>query len=129
MKFTPSITTPFIIHHQHYNSSPPSLTPTIQVMVALWGQDRGVELWEAYQAAPSLPHRTYEAGVWLFPTALEYDEACPRSNISQSIRGEAARTTFAATTFPSENVAGRRRNLTGLHLRCLTASVSVNYAL
>ncbi|XP_050714150.1 uncharacterized protein LOC126997141 [Eriocheir sinensis] len=104
-----------------------------KVTVAIWGRaDEGVELWEAYQAAPTLPHRSSKVGIWLYPDTLGYSAACLGGNVSlgeeevemegQNATGGPNVTAFLSTSYPSSNIAARRRDLSGLHLRCLTGS-------
>lgn len=114
-------TNQFSQHHTHRAS----LTSILQVTVGLWGRGKSVELWEIYQAAPTLPHRATKVGQWQPPTTQGNSDACPPRNGSMTPAEINEENDQAATFFPTENYATRRRNLTGLHLRCMTDSVSV----
>lgn len=90
-------------------------------MLAVWGSpqqrkegavdDGVVQFWEVYQPTSTLPHRTLSIGHFPLPT----------QSIS-SMRNPGGES--AVPLFPSENFAFRRKDLTGLHLRCLTETVS-----
>lgn len=112
-----------------------------QLTFAVWKElcDRKiVELWEVYQAGPSLPYRSARVGFWTVPGSWSAEsELCqedPADGVAEKHvlddGGEEAGAGGAEEEeverfFPSDNIASRRRNLTGLHIRCLTESVSV----
>ncbi|XP_042863451.1 glutamate receptor ionotropic, kainate 4-like [Penaeus japonicus] len=94
---------------------------------------RVVELWEVYQAGPSLPHRSSKVGFWTVPGSRSaHREECQEDPLSTPTERDArgggqegvggAEGEEAERFFPSDNVASRRRDLTGLHIRCLTES-------
>ncbi|KAK4318349.1 hypothetical protein Pmani_010647 [Petrolisthes manimaculis] len=93
-----------------------------QVTLAVWGdtpEKKGsfsgghVQFWEVYQPTQSLPHRAILIGHYPLPPQ-QFPVGVRKSTMMDS--GEES----AIPSYPSENYAYRRINLTGLHLRCLT---------
>lgn len=99
-----------------------------------------VELWEVYQAGPSLPYRQARVGFWTVPGSWSAEnEPCQENQVvgpaeedvssdgdeEEEGAGGAEEEEEVERFFPSGNIASRRRDLTGLHIRCLTESVSV----
>ncbi|KAK8384515.1 hypothetical protein O3P69_014233 [Scylla paramamosain] len=103
------------------------LTPTHyqpldnQVMVGVWGRGDGVALWETYQAAPNLPQRVSKVGHWQL-TDAQYNYCLENGSKALEHRGEREGLNNATAFFPTENYITRRKNLSGLHLRCVTES-------
>ncbi|KAK3867404.1 hypothetical protein Pcinc_027132 [Petrolisthes cinctipes] len=94
------------------------------VTLAVWGDTQEkkrsfsgghVQFWEVYQPTQSLPHRAILIGHYPLPP-----QQSPVGVQMSTMRdfGEGS----AIPSYPSENYAYRRINLTGLHLRCLTAT-------
>ncbi|KAG7162196.1 hypothetical protein Hamer_G010869, partial [Homarus americanus] len=111
------------------------------VTLALWDRSwslRQVALWEVYQAARNLTHRISKVGFWTLPPNLAQDaETCPAAmNVSSGYNESQEKGTRRekeeekeeeeqeTQSFPNANIASRRMDLTGLHIRCLTLSVS-----
>ncbi|XP_047480406.1 glutamate receptor ionotropic, kainate glr-3-like [Penaeus chinensis] len=92
-----------------------------------------VELWEVYQAGPGLPYRSAKVGFWTVPGSRSAENALCQEDpadgpAKKDILGDGGEEAGAGGDeeeerfFPSDNIASRRRNLTGLHIRCLTES-------
>ncbi|XP_042234094.1 glutamate receptor ionotropic, delta-1-like [Homarus americanus] len=109
------------------------------VTLALWDRSwslRQVALWEVYQAARNLTHRISKVGFWTLPPNLAQDaETCPAAmNVSSGYNESQEKGTRRekeeekeeeeqeTQSFPNANIASRRMDLTGLHIRCLTLS-------
>ncbi|MPC88457.1 hypothetical protein E2C01_083362 [Portunus trituberculatus] len=93
----------------------------LQVMVSLWERGEGVELWETYQAAPNLPNKVSKVGYWRL-TDAQYNYCLDNGSKLLEHTGERKGLNDATAFFPTENYVARRKNLTGLHLRCVTES-------
>ncbi|KAK4287573.1 hypothetical protein Pmani_039357 [Petrolisthes manimaculis] len=93
-----------------------------QVTLAVWGdiqEKKGsfsgghIQFWEVYQPTKSLPHRAILIGHYPLPP-----QQSPVGVRKSTMRDSGKESTNPS--YPSENYAYRRINLTGLHLRCLT---------
>ncbi|XP_071528758.1 glutamate receptor ionotropic, delta-2-like isoform X2 [Panulirus ornatus] len=110
-----------LLTHQHY------FPLDNMVLLALWpdgGTRHRVQLWEVYQAARVLPHRISKVGLWRPPQALAHlGPPCPRASSSgHGQQEQEEKQEEEVTYFPNLNIATRRLDLTGLHIRCLTES-------
>ena len=89
-----------------------------------------VKLWEVYQATPKLKQRTVMVGYWRDSFSSSSFESLSNSSLwpenngrKYEKKGSNHGDNKVSYFFPSANIAPRRNDLTGLHIRCLTETV------